>query len=236
MTRWLRLRWGLDRVIAGGLTVLSAPLSLAVAVMIRVLDGPPAVVRLPRIGQDGEPFEMAKFRSMRVDHESGLSGGPPITAGGADSRVTPWGHRLRHYRLDELPQLVEVVRGRMALFGPRPETPEYVDLDDARWRRVLRARPGIAGATQVVIHDYEAGLGINDLERYEAEMLPVKLAVDEWYLTHASLLIDGLVALALVERFVLRRRTTALHRRLTREVPEVASMLDRERAVAAIDR
>jgi lipopolysaccharide/colanic/teichoic acid biosynthesis glycosyltransferase len=136
---------------------------------------------------------------------------------------------LRHYRLDELPQLIEVVRGRMALLGPRPETPSYVDFDDARWHRVLAARPGIAGATQVVIHDYEAGLGADDLQRYEAEMLPVKLAVDEWYLAHASLRVDLLVAWALAERFVLRRRTTALHRRLERDVPEVATMLERER-------
>ena len=219
---------------AAVLTVLSAPLSVGIAVMIRLVDGPPAVVRLPRIGQDGEPFDMAKFRTMRVGRAGALSDGPPITAGGTDARVTPWGQRLRHYRLDELPQLVEVVRGRMALFGPRPETPSYVDLDDPRWQEVLRARPGIAGATQVVIHDYEAGLGADDLQRYEAEMLPVKLAVDAWYLEHASVRVDLLVTFALLERFVARRRTTALHRRLEREVTEVATMLEREAGPAPV--
>jgi hypothetical protein len=144
---------------------------------------------------------------------------------GADPRVTSLGRRLRHYRLDELPQLANVVKGEMALLGPRPETPVYVDLDDPRWKAVLQARPGIAGPTQVLIHDFEAGLAITDLKRYEAEMVPVKLAIDQWYLHHASPGVDLLVVIALAERFVLRRTTTHLHRRLEREIPEVSTLL-----------
>ena len=228
MTRWLRLRWAVDRGAAVVLGVLTAPLAALVWAVVRVVDGPPAVVRLPRIGRDGVEFAMGKFRSMTVQSASGHAGGTALTVG-ADPRVTPLGRRLRHYRLDELPQLGNVIRGEMSLLGPRPETPVYVDLDDERWQAVVRARPGIAGPTQVLIHDFEAGLAVHDLKRYEAEMVPVKLAIDQWYLGHASPSVDLLVLLALVQRFVLRRPTTTLHLRLEREIPEVAELLDRHR-------
>lgn len=228
MTRWLQVRWRLDRVAAVVLSVATAPLAGGLWILVRVVDGPPAIVRLPRVGQGGVRFDMSKFRSMAVQTPAGHSGGSALTMG-ADPRVTSLGRRLRHFRLDELPQLANVVRGEMALLGPRPETPVYVDLDDPRWQAVVRAVPGIAGPTQVLIHDFEAGLAIDDLKRYEAEMVPVKLAIDQWYLTHASPLIDVLVLWALVERFAARRSTTALHRRLEREVPEVEDLLNRHR-------
>lgn len=224
MTRWLRARWALDRVAAAVLIVLTAPLSGAIWILLRVIDGPPAVVRLPRIGRGGREFVMDKFRSMTVQSPTGHAGGSALTVG-ADPRVTPLGRRLRHYRLDEIPQLLNVLRGEMALLGPRPETPGYVNLDDERWQAVVEALPGIAGPTQVLIHDFEAGLAITDLKRYEAEMVPVKLAIDQWYLSHASPLIDLLVVSALVERFLLRRSVTMLHHRLEREIPEVHTLL-----------
>ncbi len=224
MTRWLRVRWRLDRGLALLLAVVTAPVAAGLWLTVRLVDGPPAVVRLPRVGRGGDEFAMAKFRSMTVQAASGQAGGAALTMGG-DPRVTNLGRRLRHYRLDELPQLANVVRGEMALLGPRPETPVYVDLGDPRWQAVVRALPGIAGPTQVLIHDFEAGLAITDLKRYEAEMVPVKLAIDQWYLGHASPGVDLLVLLALVERFVLRRSTTLLHRRLEREIPAVETLL-----------
>lgn len=230
MSRWLRARWALDRAVALVLVVVTAPVAGFIWVVIRVVDGPPAIVRLPRVGRDGVEFAMDKFRSMTVQSASGHAGGAALTVG-ADPRVTPLGRRQRHYRLDELPQLANVLRGEMALLGPRPETPVYVDLDDARWQAVVRARPGIAGPTQVLIHDFEAGLAVDDLKRYEAEMVPVKLAIDQWYLREASLAVDLLVVRALVERFLLRRPMTTLHHRLEREIPEVADLLHRHGVV-----
>lgn len=226
MSPWLPFRWRVDRLAAMVLVVASSPLLIAVWAAVRVRDGGPAIVRLPRVGRNGVPFPMSKFRSMTVAGADGLAGGAALTAG-SDPRVTPLGQRLRHNRLDELPQLANVVRGEMALLGPRPETPVYVDLDDAAWQGVLEAVPGIAGPTQVLVHDLEAGIGADDLERYQAEMVPVKLAIDRWYLEHASPIVDLLVVWALVERFVAGRPTTMLHRRIAREVPEAADLLAR---------
>jgi lipopolysaccharide/colanic/teichoic acid biosynthesis glycosyltransferase len=224
VTRWLTVRWRIDRAVAVVLSIVSAPLAGVLWLLVRVVDGPPAIVRLPRIGQGGTEFAMSKFRSMAVQTAAGQAGGSALTMG-ADPRVTSLGRRLRHYRLDELPQLANVLRGEMALVGPRPETPVYVDLGDRRWQAVVQALPGIAGPTQVLIHDFEAGLGVDDLKRYEAEMVPVKLAIDQWYLAHASPIVDLLVLWALVQRFLLRRPVTTLHRRLEREIPEVADLL-----------
>ena len=234
-TRWLRARWHVDRGIAAVLAVLVSPLAAVVWAVVRTVDGAPAVVRLPRVGRDGVEFAMDKFRSMTVQAPSGQAGGAALTVG-ADPRVTPLGRRLRHYRLDELPQLRNVVRGEMALLGPRPETPVYVDLTDPRWQAVVAARPGIAGPTQVVIHDFEAGLAIHDLKRYEAEMVPVKLAIDQWYLRHASPRVDLQVLGALVERFVLGRPVTRLHRRLAAALPEVADLFERHEVPPASGR
>ena len=136
MSPWLPFRWRVDRLAAMVLVVSSSPLLLAVWAAVRVRDGGPAIVRLPRVGRNGIPFPMSKFRSMAVAGADGLAGGAALTAG-SDPRVTPLGQRLRHNRLDELPQLANVVRGEMALLGPRPGTPVYVDLDDPPWQGVL---------------------------------------------------------------------------------------------------
>lgn len=224
MTRWLRLRWALDRAVAIVLAFVVAPLALAVWATVRFKDGAPTMVRLPRVGRGGVEFPIVKFRTMRPTGTDGLSAGPALTIGG-DSRVTEVGRRLRHYRLDELPQLANVARGDMSLLGPRPEAPDFVDLEDVRWQGVLRARPGIAGPTQVIIHDLEAAIGLEDIGRYESEILPIKLAVDRWYVESASPLIDLIVVSSLVERFLFRRLFTTAHRLLVREIPEVAEFL-----------
>jgi lipopolysaccharide/colanic/teichoic acid biosynthesis glycosyltransferase len=128
---------------------------------------------------------------------------------------------MRRTRLDEIPQLLNVITGQMALIGPRPETPEYVDDGDPRWQAVLSAKPGIAGPTQLLIHDYEAEHLGRDPERYLSEILTVKLAIDAWYIRNASPMVDLLVAIAVVERFGLGKRTTVLHRRVCQAIPEI---------------
>jgi lipopolysaccharide/colanic/teichoic acid biosynthesis glycosyltransferase len=155
MSRWLPVRWWIDRLVAAVLQVALVPVLAAVGAAVRRGDGGPALVRVPRVGRDNRPFGMWKVRTMVANGPGGLAGGPPITSGD-DDRLTPVGRRLRHYRLDEPPQLLNVAAGEMAMIGPRPETPTLVDVGDPAWRRVLAAKPGIAGPTQLIVHDWES--------------------------------------------------------------------------------
>lgn len=221
MSRWLRLRWTADRLVAAVLGVVLAPLVGVVAVLVRRHDGGPALVALPRVGRAGRPFAIRKLRSMPFVQPDGGAGGSPLTTAG-DARVTPLGRTLRRTRLDEVPQLLNVVEGQMALLGPRPETPPFVDLDDPRWQDVLRARPGIAGPTQVIVHHWESRLPAGGEDVYRHELLPVKLAIDAWYLRRASPWLDVVVVVSLVQSMLHPGGSTALHRRVLREVPEAA--------------
>lgn len=224
MTRWLRARVAADRVLAVGLGVLVAPVVAVLAAAVRH-DGGPGLVRLTRVGESGQRFDMWKLRTMRAEGPGGRADGAPIASGG-DERVTPIGRRLRHWRLDELPQLLNVVRGEMALIGPRPETPEYVDLDDASWARVLAARPGIAGPTQISVHEMEASAMASDAweEVYRDVMVPAKLAIDGWYVDRASPFIDLLVIVSLVQRFLFGRKVLALDAVVARDALDLESV------------
>ena len=118
--------------------------------------------------------------------------------------MTPLGRLLRRYRIDELPQLVNVVRGEMSLVGPRPEDPEFVDLTDPLHRRVFAARPGITGLAQLTFHDEADQLAGEDAERrYREEILPAKLRLDAEYLDRQTTLLDLRILLRTV-RTVLR--------------------------------
>jgi lipopolysaccharide/colanic/teichoic acid biosynthesis glycosyltransferase len=157
---------------AAGLVVAS-PVMAAAAVAVALEDGRPVLFRQQRIGRDGRPFEMLKFRSMRA-----AQAGTAITAGG-DSRVTRSGRFLRKYKLDELPQLWNVLRGDMSLIGPRPEVPKFVDLSDPLWKTVLSVRPGITDLASLY-YRHEEGLlaGAADPEaHYRRTILPSKLKI-----------------------------------------------------------
>ncbi len=198
----------------------SLPALVFLAILIRATSPGPAFIRLSRVGQDGEPFLMWKLRSMRT----GTGRGPAITAAG-DRRITDVGRAMRRTHVDELPQLLNVVAGQMALVGPRPESPEYVDLTDPRWTVILRSRPGMIGPTQLMVHRHEAEFLARAGESgYRSELLPVKLAIDEWYVCRASLRLDAAVVFAFMERLVLRRDSSRLLRRVREEVPESASL------------
>ncbi len=180
------MRNALDRIVClGGLVVL-APLLAVIAVLVRCGDGGPILFRQERIGRWGRPFELLKFRSMRTSNE-----GPAITAAG-DSRITKIGHRLRKYKLDELPQLWNVVRGDMSLVGPRPEVSRYVNPVDTVWQRVLSVRPGITDLATLVYRNEEEVLGgADDSERlYRDVVLPEKLRLNISYLERSTPLRD----------------------------------------------
>jgi lipopolysaccharide/colanic/teichoic acid biosynthesis glycosyltransferase len=193
-------RRGLDLAVAGLGLALLWPLGLALAVAIKRVSPGPALYRSTRVGQDGREFVMLKFRTMRV----GAEAGPGIT-GAADARVTRVGRWLRASRLDELPQLVNVLRGEMSLVGPRPEAPRYVRYYTPAQRAVLRVRPGITGPTQLRFRDEAARLTGPDIEaQYIQELLPAKLASDLAYLRTRTLWRD-LGILARTAWLVLRR-------------------------------
>ena len=225
MSRYLRLRIVVDRALAALLLVPCAPVIAVLGWLIHRHDGGPAFIAVPRVGRDGTPLPMWKLRSMRSETADGRASGVSLTSAG-DSRITPIGRRLRSFHLDELPQLYNVVRGDMALLGPRPEAPEYVDLDDRGWRDVLSAPPGIAGPTQLVVGDWERDIITEapDGSAYEDRVVPVKLAIDRWYVQEASPTLDVMVLVGLAQRLA-GSGSAALLRRVRREVPVAADAL-----------
>ena len=166
--------------------ILLAPVLLGVAVLIALMDGPPILFRQTRVGKDARPFLILKFRTM----QSGVAGGS-ITAAG-DLRVTGIGRWLRKFKLDELPQFFNVLRGDMSLIGPRPEVPDYVQFEDPLWQEVLSTRPGITDLASLAFRDEEQLLKpVPDADRYyRAVILPAKLRLNLLYLRSRSLLTD----------------------------------------------
>jgi lipopolysaccharide/colanic/teichoic acid biosynthesis glycosyltransferase len=188
-------RWGkrlLDAsASAAGLVALS-PLLGAVALAIKATDPGPVFFRQTRVGLGFRPFRIVKFRSMRCG-----GAGPKVTSGG-DPRVTPIGRLLRKTKLDELPQLFNVLVGDMSLVGPRPEVPEYVELFRKDYETILSVKPGITDFAALRYRDEEAVLGrYADAERaYVAEILPAKIALYRRYIADMGLATDLRVVLA----------------------------------------
>jgi lipopolysaccharide/colanic/teichoic acid biosynthesis glycosyltransferase len=224
MSGWLRVRLVLDRVIALVGLLLSAPLIALLVWLVRRHDDGPGVITVPRMGRHGVPFRMWKIRSMRAEHSDGRATGPSLTSA-EDRRITPIGQRLRRLHLDELPQLLNVVRGEMALLGPRPEAPDFVDLDDPRWKAVLRVPPGIAGPTQLVVGDWEREQisAAPDGTVYRQVVLPAKLAIDEWYVQSATPQLDLLVMRTLLHPRPPTSGPAALDDVVAAEVPAAAA-------------
>lgn len=180
-----------DILIAGLGLVLLSPALVGLAWWIRRDSAGPALYWDERVGQNGRRFKMAKFRTMVVTAETG----PAITLG-QDTRVTCAGKWLRHYRLDELPQLWNVLKGEMSLVGPRPEKPLYVDLYTPEQKQVLTVKPGITGLTQLEYKDEARLLTGPDWEtRYRRQVMPAKLAIDLHYVAQAGLWQDAKIML-----------------------------------------
>jgi lipopolysaccharide/colanic/teichoic acid biosynthesis glycosyltransferase len=168
-----------------GLAVAS-PILAGVAVATKLSgDRGPILHRARRIGEGGRMITVLKVRTMVVSPD-----GPRLT-GPDDPRVTRLGRILRRYRIDELPQLINVVRGDMSLVGPRPEDPAFVDMGDPLHRRVFMAKPGITGLAQLQFHDEAALLlGADPERRYRDEILPAKLLLDAEYLDRRTTWLD----------------------------------------------
>jgi lipopolysaccharide/colanic/teichoic acid biosynthesis glycosyltransferase len=168
-----RRKRALDLVVAGVTLTVSAPLLALAAVVIRLESHGHPIYRQRRVGRDGVPFELYKLRTMVSGAESL---GPGLAVDAGDDRITRLGAILRRTSLDELPNLVNVVRGEMSLIGPRPTVQVQVDRYTDRQRRRLEALPGITGWAQV---NDRASLPWHE-----------RIELDVWYVEHASLRLD----------------------------------------------
>jgi lipopolysaccharide/colanic/teichoic acid biosynthesis glycosyltransferase len=194
-------------VAAAGL-VITSPIIAAAAIAVKVESPGPAFYAGARVGKDGRPFRILKLRTMRAGADKQ---GPGVTAGD-DPRITSVGRFLRRSKLDELPQLVNVLKGEMSLVGPRPEHPDYVAHYTPEQRRVLAVRPGITGPTAIAFMDEEAMLRAKDAESaYLTKVMPLKLAADLDYIEAATvggdLRILGQTAFAVLRRAVGGQKT-----------------------------
>ncbi len=183
----MTLKYIFDRMMAlTGLLVLW-PVLLVVAVFIRVkMPGGPVIFKQKRVGRNGKLFTMYKFRSMTVGH-----GGSSVSVAG-ESRITPLGAKLRHYKLDELPELWNVLTGDMSFVGPRPDVPGYADQLVGDDREVLKLRPGITGPASLKYRDEEDLLALQpDPQKYNDEVIfPDKVRINLYYLHHYSFVKD----------------------------------------------
>jgi lipopolysaccharide/colanic/teichoic acid biosynthesis glycosyltransferase len=177
-----RRRHTLPRLIDAGVALIAlivlAPVLAMLALVVLCAEGRPVLFRQIRIGKNGCPFLILKFRTMHT----GAGVQSAITATD-DTRVTRIGAWLRKLKLDELPQFLNVLRGDMSLIGPRPEVPEYVQLDDPLWRTVLQSRPGITDLASLAFRNEEGMLGpVPDADAYyRSSILPAKLRLNIFY-------------------------------------------------------
>lgn len=176
-------------IVASGLGLLAlAPLFAVVALWIKCDSKGSVFYRQVRVGRGNRDFRLFKFRSMRPDSDRlGL-----ITVGGRDPRVTRSGYYIRKYKLDELPQLINVFKGDMSLVGPRPEVRKYVDMYTPEQMRVLDVRPGITSLASIRYRNENDILAASDNpdRTYVEKVMPDKLAIDLEYVPKANLWTD----------------------------------------------
>ena len=182
----------LDLALGLPLLVATIPVLACIGLAQRLTgDRGSLLFRATRVGEGGQPIQVLKVRTMREG-----AAGPPVTRLG-DTRITAIGHWLRRTKLDELPQLANVVRGEMSLVGPRPESPEFVDWSDPVHVEVFLARPGMTGLSQLRFADEEAlHVGSDYQDRYRRVVLPQKVHLDQWYVRHQTLRLDAKILLA----------------------------------------
>jgi len=173
-----------------GLIIL-APVMALICILIWADSGAPLLFSQERVGAGFRHFRILKFRTMKT-----VLGGPLVTVKG-DARVTQVGRILRIFKLDELPQLWNVLRGDMSLVGPRPEVPEYVGMFRTRYEHILSVRPGITDIASVRFRDEEQLLARSEepLREYVDRILPLKLDLADEYIERRSLSLDLLIVL-----------------------------------------
>ena len=183
----MTLKYLFDRICALLGLIVASPILLIVAVLIKIKmpDGP-ILYTQKRVGKDGKLFTIYKFRTMRVGTDQSS-----VSVAG-ESRITPLGEKLRRYKIDELPELWNVLIGDMSFVGPRPDVPGYVDCLTGDDRKILSLRPGITGPASLKYRDEEYLLAKqqNPKEYNDTVIFPDKVRLNKYYLEHYSFLKD----------------------------------------------
>jgi lipopolysaccharide/colanic/teichoic acid biosynthesis glycosyltransferase len=190
----------LDILASSVALILLFPLLFILGVAVAVTSPGGAFFRQVRVGKDGREFALLKFRSMRPGSEAGGQ----ITVGTRDPRITGVGHFLRKTKLDELPQLINILKGDMSVIGPRPEVPKYVALYSSEQRKVLSVRPGLSSLASIAYINENEVLGrSNDPERtYIEEVMPAKLELDLRYVQEQGLVMDLRIIASTLARLI----------------------------------
>lgn len=191
----------LDVVVSAAAVLLGWPVFLVIAVLVKLDSRGPVLFTQTRVGRGFRPFAIYKFRTMAAE-----SSGRSITVRG-DARITRIGRVLRITKLDELPQLFNVLKGDMSLVGPRPEVPAYVTLFETEYRRILSVRPGLTDLSSLKYQEEERLLAeVEDPEReYVTRILPDKLELARQYIDRATLWTDVAVIMKTFTQIAGRR-------------------------------
>ena len=184
-----------DRIVSFIGLLFLWPVLLIIAILVKVkMPGGPVFFVQTRVGKNGKLLKMAKFRTMTVNH-----GGSSVSVAG-ESRITPFGAKLRKYKLDELPELWYVLTGEMSFVGPRPDVPGYADQLQGDDRKMLKLRPGITGPATLKYRNEEELLATvdNPQEYNDTVIFPDKVRINCYYQTHYSFWMDIKIILATV--------------------------------------
>ena len=176
-------------IVSSGIGLLClAPVFVVMAIWIKLDSRGPVFYRQTRVGRYGRDFRIFKFRSMRVGSDKGRQ----ITVGERDPRITRSGYFIRRYKIDELPQLINVFLGDMSIVGPRPEVRKYVDLYSEEQRKVFQVRPGITDLASIKYRNENELLSqVDDPDTYCIDVImPDKLAINLEYIRHQSFMGD----------------------------------------------
>ena len=176
-------------IVSSGIGLLClAPVFVVMAIWIKLDSRGPVFYRQTRVGRYGRDFRIFKFRSMRVGSDKGRQ----ITVGERDPRITRSGYFIRRYKIDELPQLINVFLGDMSIVGPRPEVRKYVDLYSEEQRKVFQVRPGITDLASIkYLNENELLSQVDDPDTYYIDVImPDKLTINLEYIRHQSFMGD----------------------------------------------
>ncbi len=180
----------IDVLLAGLALIALSPLLLPIMLLLRLSGEGEIFYRQQRFGRFGRPFGILKFATM-LKNSANMPGGDISTRD--DPRILPMGHFLRSTKINELPQLINIIRGDMSIIGPRPFTPRIAALFSAdHWASVGHLRPGLSGIGSIVFHDEESLLA-NQTDRltvYRSAIVPYKAALERWYVAHQSTWLD----------------------------------------------